>query len=114
MNPEPSINRYHADASAVRSVILVPDPAGNFRKQRVVLAEPDVQAGAEPPTALSDEDRSARHEVAVVALDSEPLSVAVAAVSRAALAFLMRHECSCCLRLRPQRRAAFRPRALSL
>ena len=47
----------------------------------VVLAETDVQARAEPATALADENRATGYEVAVVTLDAQPLRIAVAAVT---------------------------------
>ena len=63
------------------AVIRELDRAVDLRKQRVVLAEADVQTGTEPPAALADEDRSAGDEVAVVALDAQALRVAVAPVT---------------------------------
>ena len=67
--------------AAVLAVILEPHLAVDLREQRVVLAAAHVQAGLEPPSALPDEDGAARHDVAVVALDAEPLGIAVAAVT---------------------------------
>ena len=78
-----------ADEAAARAVIFEPHPAGDLREERVVLAEADVEPGLEPAAALPDENRSAGHDVAVVALDAEALRVAVAAVARAALSFFM-------------------------
>ena len=50
-------------------------------EQRVVLAKADVQPGLEAAAALADEDRPTGHDVAVVALDPEPLRVGIAPVS---------------------------------
>ena len=61
-------------------------------KQRVVLAEADVQARAEAAAALAHEDRPAGHDVAVEPLDAEPLRIAVAPVARTALSFFMCHD----------------------
>ena len=77
-------DRMDADEAAVRAVILELDRAVDLREQRVVLAEADVEAGLEPAAALADQNRSAGHQVAVVALDAQPLRVAVAAVAGAA------------------------------
>jgi hypothetical protein len=62
-------------------VVLEPHPAGDFREDRVVLAESGVQSRAEPASALADDDRSAGDEVAVVRFYAEPLGIAVAAVA---------------------------------
>jgi hypothetical protein len=74
-------DRNDGDFAAVLAVIFEPDLAVNLREQRVVLAEPDVQTRVEPASLLTDENRSAGDDVAVVALDAEALRVAVAAVT---------------------------------
>src|SRR5262249_46447445 len=84
-------DRVDADEAAARAVVLELDDPGDLGEQRIVLAEADVLAGVEATAALADEDRAAGDEVAVVALDAEPLGVAVAPVARAALTFLMCH-----------------------
>lgn len=75
------LERLDRDHAAVRAVIAELDAAVHLGKQRVVLPEPDVQARTEPASALADKDRSARDDVAVEALDAEPLRIAVAAVA---------------------------------
>ena len=45
------------------------------------LPSPTLSPGLEPAAALADENRPAGHDVAVMALDAEPLRVAVAAVA---------------------------------
>jgi hypothetical protein len=66
--------------AAVLPVIFEAHATADLGEQRVVLAEPNVQARLEAAPLLTHEDRSAQYEVAVVALDAEALSVAVAAV----------------------------------
>ena len=66
--------------------------AVDLGEQRVVLAEPDVEAGTEPAAALAHEDRSAGHDVAVEPLDAEALRVAVAPVAGTALSFFCSHD----------------------
>src|SRR5262249_62368084 len=51
----------NADDPAFRAVILEADASGDLREDRVVLAEPGVQAGAEAAAALSHDDRPAGH-----------------------------------------------------
>src|SRR5262245_33206583 len=90
--PDSGFDRLNADHAPVRAVILEPDPSGDLRENRVVLADPGVQPGTEPAPPLADDDRAAGHEVAVVRLDAEPLRIRVAAVAGAALSFLMSHS----------------------
>src|SRR5437763_15879900 len=82
----------YADLAAARAVVFVAHAPVDFREQRVVFAQPDVQPRQEPPSALAHEDGPAGHDVAVVALNAEPLRVAVTAVARTALAFFVCHE----------------------
>ena len=63
------------------AVVLEADLAVDLRKQRVILAEPDVEPGLETPSLLPHEDRPASDEIAVVALDAETLRIAVPAVA---------------------------------
>ncbi len=74
-----------ADDAAARAVIFELHAPVDLRKQRVVLAEADVQARPETAAALPHEDRPAGHDVAVEPLDAQPLRVAVAAIARRAL-----------------------------
>src|SRR5438093_8869252 len=84
--------RQDADLAAARAVVFVAHPPVDFREQRVVFAQSDVQPRQEPPSALAHEDGPAGHDVAVVAFHAEPLRVAVPAVPRTALAFFVCHE----------------------
>src|SRR5688572_32365992 len=100
MSNEPSLPIAHCsllfdwmnrDEPTALTVIFDLHHAGDLREQRVVLAEADVEAGQVLAPALAHEDRAAGHEVAVEALDAEPLRVAVAAVTRRSLSFFCRH-----------------------
>src|SRR3954453_8155078 len=82
-----------ADDPSARAVVLELHLARGLREDRVVLAEPCVQAGLNPPPALAHDDGAAGDDVAVVRLDAEPLRVGVAAVPRAALSFFVSHFC---------------------
>jgi hypothetical protein len=75
------VGRHDADRAAAAAVIGELHHAGDLRKQRVVLAQAHVQPRLEPAPALPHEDRSAGDDVAVVALDPEPLRVGVAPVT---------------------------------
>jgi hypothetical protein len=75
------LDRVDRDESAALTVIFELHLAGDLRKQRVVLAEADVQPGLVLAAALPDENRSARPEVALQPLHAQPLRVAVAAVA---------------------------------
>jgi hypothetical protein len=70
-----------ADDSSTGAVVLEPDPAGDLGKNRVVLATARIDAGLEPATALTHDDRAARNQIAVVCLDTEPLGIRIAAVA---------------------------------
>ena len=82
----------YADFAAARAVVFVAHAPVDFREERVVFAQPDVQPRQEPPSALAHEDGPAGHDVAVVAFNAEPLRVAVTAVARTALAFFVCHD----------------------
>jgi len=71
---------------------LEADPARDLRKDRVVLTQTRVQTWSKAPAALAHDDGSAADQVPVVRLDAQPLRIRVAAVSGAALTFLMSHK----------------------
>ncbi len=71
----------NADDAAFGAVVFEPDAAFDLREDRVVLAEPRVQAGAEAASALPHDDGAAGDHVAVVRFHAEPLRVRVAAVA---------------------------------
>ena len=75
------LERVDGDDAAARAVIRELDASVDLREERVVLAEPDVQARPEPAPALTHQDRPAGDDVAVEALHAEPLRIAVAAVA---------------------------------
>ena len=70
-----------ADHAAVRAMIGELHSPRDLREKGVILAPADVQSGLETTSALADENRTAGHEIAVVALDAKPLRITVAAVS---------------------------------
>jgi hypothetical protein len=74
-------DRNDGNAAAVVTVVLEPDLAIELRVQGVILPETDIETGFESPPLLSHQDRSTRDDVPVVPLDTEPLRVAVPAVS---------------------------------
>src|SRR5688500_15212940 len=84
-------DRNDADAAAVLAVVLQAAGAGDLGVQGVVLAEADIQARVEAAALLAHENRAAGDDVAVVALDAQPLRIAVAAVAGTALTFFMSH-----------------------
>src|SRR5512138_2302871 len=85
-------DRVDADEPSARAVVLELHAAADLREQRVVLAAPHVEPGQELAPALAHEDRPAGDDVAVEPLHAETLRVAVAAVARRALTFLMSHD----------------------
>src|SRR5512145_1852768 len=85
------LERVNADDAPAGAVILELHAAADLGKERVVLAEADVQARLEPPPALTHENRSAGHDVAVEPLDAQTLRIAVASVPRAPLTFFGCH-----------------------
>src|SRR3954463_3343304 len=85
-------NREDTDDPAACAVVLESYPAGGGGEDRVVLAEPCVEAGPEAAPALPHDDGAAGDDVAVVRLDAEPLRIGIAAVPGAALSFFMCHD----------------------
>src|SRR5688572_1543766 len=73
-------------------MVFETDFAVHLGKQRVVFAEADVEARPEAAPALPHENRSARHDVAVVSLDAKPLRIAVAAVAGTSLTLFCCHR----------------------
>jgi len=70
-----------ADSPAACTVVFKSYTPGDLREERVVFAEPDVQARRESAATLPYENRSTRHDVAVMPLDAKALRIAVAAVA---------------------------------
>ena len=79
------------DHAAARAVIGELHGAVDLGEERVVLAEPDVEAGTELASALAHEDRAAGDDVAVEPLDAEALRIAVAPVPGTVLSFFGCH-----------------------
>ena len=63
------------------AVVLEADLAVDLGEQRVIFAEPDIEAGFEAASLLTHEDRPAGDEIPVVTLDAETLRIAVPAVA---------------------------------
>ena len=81
----------NGDDAAARAMVGELHDAVDFGEEGVVLAESDVESWTEAATALPHEDRPARDEVTVEALDTQPLRIGIAAVAGAALTFFMSH-----------------------
>ena len=81
-----------ADEAAGMAFVFELHDAGDLRKERIVLADADVDAGLELGAALANKNRSAADELAAEAFHAQPLRVTVPAVSRAANAFFMSHK----------------------
>jgi hypothetical protein len=65
--------------------------SGDLGKQGVVFAHAHIEAGVETTSSLSDKNGSAGYGLAVEALDSQSLGVAVATVSGTTYSFFMCH-----------------------
>ncbi len=74
-------HRDYGDAAAVLTMVLEANLAIDLRVKRVVFPKSDVEAWLEATALLAHQNRTARDEIAVVALDAQPLRVAVAAVA---------------------------------
>src|SRR5262245_20981711 len=86
-------DRVGADAHEARvAAPLELHVAVDLGEQRVVRADPDVEAGLESRAALAHQDGAAGHELAGEPLDAEHLGIRIAAVSRAADALLVSHR----------------------
>src|SRR5690606_11803317 len=83
-------SRLHARGDAALRGAVVHD-AVHQREQRVVAAHADVAARVDARAHLAHEDRAGVHLLTREALHAAALSVAVAAVARAALSLLVRH-----------------------
>ena len=84
-----SFNGVDANLALIATLALERDLAGNFRKERIVLAAPDVEAGVEVRAALANEDAARRDDRARLLLDAQTLRLTVAAVARGADTFFM-------------------------
>src|ERR1700680_4246632 len=69
------------DPAAMAAFVVELDDAGDLRVERVVAAHADILAGVEVRSALADDDRSARYELAGEALHAEHLRLRVATVA---------------------------------
>jgi hypothetical protein len=85
-------DRLDRDEPSGCALVLKLHNARNLCEQRVVFADTDVQAGLELGAALPDQDGSTCDEFPGKPLYTQPLRVAVAAVTRTADAFFMSHN----------------------
>lgn len=67
------------------------DAARLEREEGVVVAHADVRSRVETGAALANQDCACENSLAVIALNSEPLAVAVAPVLTGSLSFFMCH-----------------------
>ena len=81
-----------ADEAAVPPLVFKLHDAGDQSEERIVLALSHVDARLMPGAALANENRARVDELPAEALDSQPLTVRIAAVGRGAAAFLMCHD----------------------
>ena len=86
------LNRNDADPSAMCAMVRELDATSDLGEQRIVFASADIRARPEPLASLTYQDRAAGHQVAVESLDAEPLRVAIAPVTGAALSFFVCHD----------------------
>src|SRR5713226_5380511 len=77
-----SFRRRDADNAPLRAFIVVLDDASHLCVQRVIAADADVLSRIEARAALTDENRSAAHELSREAFDSQHLGLRIAAVAR--------------------------------
>src|SRR5204862_5584095 len=61
------------------------------RKQRVVLADPDVDTGMNHRAALADDDAACGNRLSAIGFDAQALRFGIAAVARAAARFFVCH-----------------------
>jgi len=70
-----------ADEAADSAFVYELNDTGDFGEQCVVFTDADVDTGLELRSSLADEDRTAGYQFPSETLHSEPLRIAVAAVS---------------------------------
>jgi hypothetical protein len=81
LNARLVVDRQDADHPSVRAVVLELDAPGDFGKERIILAEANVQPRTETPATLADQNGSARDNSAGESLDTQPLRVAIPTVA---------------------------------
>src|SRR5215831_18819388 len=90
--PAVLFDRLNRDESSRRAFVFKLHDSGNLCEECIVLANTNIQAWLEFRAALTNQYRSAGHELAGKALDSEPLGVAVTAVARTSNSFFVSHK----------------------
>jgi hypothetical protein len=86
-----SAERVDADALALAGCLFESDFAVDQCKQSVIAAYSDVAAWLDDRPPLAHEDSASADARAIAAFDAESLALGVAAVPRAAHAFLVCH-----------------------
>jgi hypothetical protein len=76
------LNGQDADEASLSALVLEEHNAVDQREQRIVLGATDVPAGLVVRAALPDQDAAAGDGLPAKSLDSEPLALRVASVSR--------------------------------
>src|SRR5208282_2172752 len=79
---------------AHRALVQKLDPPRNLGKKRIVFAAAHVEPRLHARPALTHNDRSARHDLPAECLESQPLRVRIAPISRSSLSFFMCHRSS--------------------
>src|SRR5581483_6462178 len=74
-------DRFHHHELAHGAAVLELDSAGDFGKQRVVLAAAHVQPRLNARATLPHDDGSARYQLTAERLEPKPLRIRIAAVS---------------------------------
>jgi len=69
------------DEPAGAAFVYKLDDAVDFRKERVVFADANVQAGLEFGSPLPDKDRTAGYQLSAKTLYAKPLRVAITAIA---------------------------------
>src|SRR5262245_2431237 len=84
-------NRLDANPLSRATLALEDHPAVDQSIQRIVAALADIRARMDARAALAHQDVAGADHLAVAALDAEEAGIAVAAVARGSLTFLVCH-----------------------
>jgi hypothetical protein len=72
--------RFDFNVTAHTAPIAELHSSGDLGKQSVVLADADVRAGFQPRATLTDDDGTARNELAAENFYAKPLGIRIAAI----------------------------------
>jgi hypothetical protein len=76
--------RFDFNVTAHAATIAELHSSSNLRKQGVVLADTDVRARFQPRATLTDDDGTARNELAAENFYAKPLGIRIATIFRTA------------------------------